>query len=197
MMKRITLLPYFLTLIGSVFAQSKNVKGFVVLSEESNTAKYFKMGKLAYLDYYSLDKVKFGQYDYHQRLRVYSWGKIDTSYFREDDTHYLHFDHKNQSESVVLPKRIELGQKWYESDRSWSYEVIGLDEKLKTPFNKYKGLIVVECVQLTGRDKEKSKVYHMYYGEGIGLIASVNNKQLTSYLAEIKTKPQDGDKIGN
>jgi len=49
--------------------------------EESNTAKYFKMAKSAYLDYNLSNKVKFGDKEYHVKSRKYFWGKTDTSYF--------------------------------------------------------------------------------------------------------------------
>lgn len=196
-MKTITILSFFVLLTSISFGQTKNADNYLTFYEESNTAKYFKMGNSAYLDYYLADKVKFGDHEYYARIRKYSWGKTDTSYFREDDQNYLHFDLKTNSESVVLPKQVELGQKWFEADSSWSYEIIGIDEKLETPAKKYKGLIVVECVQLTGRDKLKSKVYHMYYAEGLGMVGSVNNGQLTSYLSEVKKGAKEGEKIGN
>ncbi len=148
-MKTITILS-FLTLLTSIsFGQKKNASNYLTFYEDANTTKYFKMGNSTYLDYYLADKVKFRIYEYYVRIRKYSWGDTDTSYFREDDQNYYHFDPKVNSESIVMPKEIIQGQKWLEADSSWSYEVIGIDEKLSTPAKNYKGLIVIECVQLT------------------------------------------------
>ncbi len=193
-MKTIKILSIFLFLTNISFGQTKNADNYLTFYEESNTAKYFKMGNSTYLDYFLKVKVKFGDNEYYARIRKYSWGKTDTSYFREGEKNYFHFDPKTNSESVVLPKQIKLGQKWFEADSSWSYEIIGIDEKLETPLKKYKGLIVIECIQLTSRDKLKSKVYHLYYAEGLGMIGSVNNGQLTSYLAELKVNAKGGEK---
>lgn len=196
-MKTITTL-LFCVLLGSIcFGQTKSADNYLTFYEKPNTAKYFKTGNSAFLDYYLAGKVKFGDNEYYARIRNYSWGKTDTAYFRADNQSYYHFDPKVNSESVVLPKEIKMGQKWFEADGSWSYEVIGIREKLETPAKKYKGLIVVECIQLTDRDKQKDNVYHIYYAKGLGMIGSVNNGQLSSYLAEVKKNAREGYKMGN
>lgn len=189
-------LSFLLLLTNICFGQSKNTEGYMPLNEGPNTAKYFKSSNSAYLDYYLDKMVKLGDHEYYAKVRTYSWGKTDTTYFREDNQNYYHFDPKTNSESVVLPKQIELGQKWFEADSSWSYEVIGINEKLKTPYKKHKGLIVIECVQLTDRDKQKRKNYHLYFAKGLGLVGSLNDGKLTSYLAEVKRDAKEGDKIG-
>jgi hypothetical protein len=195
-MKIITIFSFFVLLTGTSFGQT-NAGNYLPFYEGSNTARYYKMGKSAYLDYFLADKVKFGDHEYYAKIRKYSWGDIDTSYYREDDKNYYHFDPRVNGESVVLPKAIEPGQKWFESDGSWSYEIIGIDEKLKTPAKEYKGLLLIECLQLTGRDKEKYAAYNIYYAKGIGMVASVNNGKLTSYLFEVKKNVKEGEKIGD
>ncbi len=154
------------------------------------------MGVNAYLDYYVKEKVRIEDNDYYLRIRRYSWGTIDTAYFRQDSSNYYHYGQRTKNESVVLPKNIVMGQKWFEADSSWSYQVIGIDEKLSTPAKKYKGLIVIECLQLTDMDKHKQKAYHIYYAKDIGMVASVNDGKVSSYLAEIKINAKDGATIG-
>lgn len=196
-MKTSTMLILFLLMTGFGFSQTKDANNYIVFFENSNSANYYRMEDGAYLDYYLPNKVKFGDHEYYVRVRKYSWGSVDTAYFRENDHYYLHYDPKTQKESVVLPKQVELGQKWLEADSSWSYEIIGFDKKLKTPAKTYKGLIVVECIQLTNRDKLKDKVYHLYFAKGLGLVASARYEELTSYLSIVKIGAKEGETIGN
>lgn len=194
---RTILILSFITLLKSLtFGQTKSAENYIIFYEEPNTAKYFKMGKSAYLDYYLLNKVKFGDNEYYANVTNYSWGQTDTAYYREDTENYYHFNPKVNSESIVLPKKIIMGQKWLESDSSWSYKIIGIDNELQTPVEFYKELIVIQCTQLTGRDKNKSKTYHIYYKKGIGMVGSVIDGKLISYLAEIKKNVKKGEKIG-
>ncbi len=195
-MKYIPILTICLLLSGCI-GQKKNVDNYIVYFEQPNSAKVYKMGSHSYLDYYLSDKVKFGDKNYFVSNRIYSWGKRDTSYFRDDEKNYYSFDPQTNLESVVLPKEVTVGQKWLEADSSWSYKIIGIDKRLITPAKKYKELIVIECIQLTNRDKAKSKEYHLYYAKGIGMVGSVNNGKLTSYLSEIKKNAKDGEQTGN
>jgi hypothetical protein len=193
---KITTLFFFVLLTSFCYGQTKSIKNFTLL-EESKTARYYKMAGGSYLDYYLPDKVIFNEKDYYVKIRKYSWGDDHTSYYREDDINYYHYDPKKNTESILLPKQITMGMKWLEADSSWSYEVIDIDKKLKTPLKDYNNLTVIECKQLTNRDKDKYKTYHMYYAEGFELIGSVNSGHLTSYLSHIKKDAKAGDKIGN
>ncbi|EPR69550.1 hypothetical protein [Cyclobacterium qasimii] len=184
-----TALSFLFALLTSIsYGQTINTDKYLVFYEQINTSKLYQSINSTYLDYYLEGKTKFGKNDYYTKIREYSWGKTDTSYYREDNKNYYHFDSKVNSESVVLPKKIVMGQEWFEADGSWSYKVIGIDEKLETPTRKYDNLIVLECKQLQDRDKQKSKIYHLYYSKGLGMVGSMNNMQLTSYLLEVKKK---------
>ncbi len=196
-MKHIIIVSIFIFASGLSLGQSKSANNYIIFFDESNSARYYKMGSRSYVDYFLFEKVKFDDIEYYARIRTYSWGDSDTAYFREDDKFYYSYHPKRNAESVVLPKMVTLGQQWLEADSSWSYEIIGVSNKLDTPSKKFKDCIVIECIQLTNRDKEKSKEYHMYYAKGIGLVGSVNNEKLTSYLSEVKKKAKDGDQIGN
>lgn len=195
-MKRILVTNILLSLALFVFGQTKNGEGYIPLHNDPKTASYYQAGNNTYLDYFDKTMASFEGNDYYVRIRTYSWGKRDTSYYREDNEYYYHFDPDNGTESIVLPKQITVNQMWYEADSSWSYKVIGIDETIKTPAKKYKELIIIECEQLTRRDKNKDKVYHLYYAKDVGLVASVNFGKISSYLSEIKAAKKDGDKIG-
>jgi len=187
----------FLSLTELSFGQNKSSDGYLVFYEKSNTAKHFKMsGNASYLDYFLENKVDLGDQRYQLGIRKYSWGDVDTAYYREDEKAYYHYDLEKGLESMVLPKSIIIGQKWYEADNSWSYKVIDVDRSLKTPAKKYKGLIVVECLQVGNQDKEKNAAYHLFYAKGIGMVASMNDGELGSYLTEIKVAKKEGDMIG-
>jgi hypothetical protein len=169
-----------------------NSDKYIVITPDPGFAKYFKSKNSTYLDYYLSDTVVFDDNEYIPRVRRYSWGKNDTAYFREGEDYFYHYDPKTGKESIDLPKNPTLHQTWMEPDGSWSYTVIGLNEKLKTPVKKYTGLLVVECKQLTGRDVNKHKVYHLYYAKGIGYVANKVNGQLNSYLAEQVKEAKEG-----
>jgi hypothetical protein len=185
-MKTITILCLGILMAKTGFGQSKDADNYFLVQQKSSSPKYFIMGNSAYSDNYLADKKTLNNKEYHSVIRTYSWGDADTAYYREDELNYYHFDQKNNMESIVLPKKVTIGQIWFEADKSWSYKIIDIDDKLETPEKTHTGLIVIECVQLTGRDKAKSKVYHMYYAKGIGMVGSVNDGILTSYLTEAK-----------
>lgn len=197
-MKKTLSLLIFALISHLGYSQTKNGEGYFRFFDQANNAKLFEMvaSSASYLDYFLEEKKNFNGNDYHVRIRNYDYlNKLDTAYFREDDSNYYHFDPKNNSESIVLPKQLEMGQIWYESDRSWSYEVIGIDEVLDTPAKKYKGLIVIDCVQLNNRDKNKSNNYQMYYAKDLGLVGGSVNGILSSYLSQVVTNAKEGEKV--
>jgi hypothetical protein len=176
---------------------TKSLNGFITLFENSSSAKYYKYGKNFYFEYFDNNKDVINKKEYYIRYRKYSWGKIDTAYYRKDNDNYYHLDRKTLEESIVLPIKPELGDKWFENDKSWSYEIIAVGKKFKTKTKKYKNCIKVLCKQLTSRDKLKNKEYYLYYSPKFGYIGNTNEKgKILSYLNEIKLNSKEGDKIG-
>ena len=171
-------------LVLTIFGQTKDANNYLII--KGNVSKHFKTSTNEYWDYFSNNVKTLDEKLYYPRVRKYSWGKIDSAFYREDSIGYYHFDPKVKKESLVFPKIVTLGQKWLEADSSWSYEIISVNKELTTPTNKYKDLVVIECVQLTNRDKQKSKIYHIYYAKNLGMVASGNYVGLKSYLADIK-----------
>src|SRR5690554_6789836 len=134
----ISFLMFSVLSVGQISSQN-----YLSLFDHSTTAKYYKMRGASYIDYFLDEKVTINGQDYFARIRNYSWDKADTAYFREDAHNYYHYDLETKSESVVLPKEVEIGDMWYESDSSWSYEVVGIDEILETPEKNYENSLVV------------------------------------------------------
>ena len=186
-MKKLQLISLIIVLITNYsYGQSKDVSNYFPITETSDTAKLFKMKNASYLDYFRNEKSDLNKEIYSERIRIYSWGKQDTSYFREDSDNFYHYNPKTGNENIVLPKKIFIDQTWTEKDGSWAYKVISLDKTFKTPEKTFQKTIVIECRQLTNRDSKKSEVYHMYYAENIGLVGSDSNGELSSFFSQYK-----------
>ena len=195
-MKKIILLLIISTTLFS-FTYIKT-SGYITLFENSGSAKYFKYGNSSYFEYFDNNRITFDEKEYYIRYRKYGWGDIDTAYYRKGTKNYYHFDKKNMVESIVLPIEPKIGDKWFEKDKSWSYEVIEENQKFKTPAKKYKNCVKVYCKQLTNKNKEKSKEYYLFYSSEYGYVGNVNSKgKILSYLSEMKLNAKNGDKIGD
>lgn len=181
-----------------IYAQDKK---FVTLYESTNNAKYYKYtgkGKAYYFEYFDNAKKKIGNQNYYIRYRTYSSGRIDTTYFRKGEKNYYHLNLKTNKESIVLPVEPKLNDTWFESDKSWSYKVIAVNEKFKTPYRKFKGCVKVNCKQILDRDKHKAKEYFLYYDPQFGYVGNVNSRgKILSYLSEQKLNAKEGEVIGN
>ncbi|HEY9082908.1 MAG TPA: hypothetical protein VIN73_06220 [Vicingaceae bacterium] len=171
--------------------------GYITLFENSNSAKYYKYGKSYYIEFFNNDKEVIGEKEYFVKYRKYSWGDIDTNYYRKGIDNYYHIDKKTLKESIILPINPKLGDNWMENDKSWSYEVVADKQKFKTPTKKYKNCIKVHCKQLTNKDKEKSNEYFLFYSPKFGFVGNVDSKdKILSYLSEVKLNAVEGEKIG-
>ncbi len=194
-MKKIVIVLFISVILCSFTYCSIN--GYITLFEDSSSAKYFKYGKSHYFEYFDNEKETLNSKQYYVCYRTYGWGDVDTTYYRKDDVNYYHFDKKTMSESVSLPISPKLGDKWFESDKSWSYEVISVDEKFKTPAKKYKNCVKVHCLQLTNKNKEKSKEYFLFYSPEFGYVGNVNSQgKVLSYLSQVKLNAKEGEIIG-
>lgn len=183
---------------GASHAQQLQTTGYMWFGDQPSTAHYFVMGHQGYLDYCLPIPVAVvaGGPLYQRVVRVYVGDKTDTLFYREDSTNYYHYARRTGHESVALPKKVRVGDTWLEADSSWRYEVVAVAEKLTTPARRYRDLLHLRCTQLTQRDAHKYAVYEMYYAPQLGLVASSNAGELMSYLAEIKTNAQAGDRLG-
>ncbi len=182
-------------LLFSSFFQQK-IDGFITLFEDSSSAKYYRYGKTNYFEYFDDQKKNFKGNEYYVRYRKYGWGDVDTTYYRKGKEFYFHFDKETTLESKLLPVNPRLGDKWTESDGSWSYEVIAVDQKFKTPKKKYPNCIKVHCRQITNRNKEKSKEYFLFYSPKYGYVGNIDkNGKVLSYLSQVTLNAKTGDKM--
>ncbi len=194
MKKNIALFTIFWILLS--FTQSE-MNGYISLFENSSSAKYYKYGKTHYFEFFDNKKEPINGKEYYIRYRKYGWGTTDTTYYRKGKEYYYHIDKKTLVESILLPIKPELGNKWLDADESWSYEVIATKQKFRTPKKKYANCIKVHCKQLTDRDSKKSKEYFLFYSPKYGYVGNVNHKgKVLSYLSELKLNAKEGDKIG-
>ncbi len=165
----------------------KNAEEYFVISDDPTVAKYFDMGRGSFVDYYLPEKRKGQGNEYSVRVRKYSWGAADTSYYREDANYFYSYYPEAKMESVLLPKQVHLGQKWFETMGSWSYEVVALDKTLNYFDREYKDLIEVLCTRLIENEATKKKMsYTMFYAKDHGLVASLSEGRMISYFIELK-----------
>ena len=169
---------------------------YYLLFEKANNIKLYKYGKHYYYEYFMDEKKEINGNLYYVEIRKYSFGDIDTTFIRKSDINYLQFNRKTNSESILLPLIPKKGDNWLENDGSWKYEVIEENATFKTPNKNYENCILVKCKQLTSRDSDKNEDYLLYYSKDFGFVGNVDNeKNVLSYLKEIKLNTKKGDKI--
>ncbi|RED42998.1 hypothetical protein DFQ10_107186 [Winogradskyella eximia] len=64
--------------------------GYITLFENANSGKYFKYGKSHYFEFFAKDKELINNQQYYVKYRRYSWGDVDTTYYRKGKTYYYH-----------------------------------------------------------------------------------------------------------
>ena len=170
---------------------------FVMIYEDSKTAKYFKYGSGSYLDYFLDETVTFDDNTYRPRVRMYSNGSSDTAYFRKGEKYYYHYDKEVSTENIELPIDPKEKDYWIEADSSWDYTVLKMGVNFKTPIKNYKDCVLLQCRQLKGRDKNKSQIYFLYYCRGFGYVGNSSKEgRVYSYLKELKYNAKSGHVIG-
>ena len=192
-MKKIILAFILVITMSFCFLEDNN---YYLLFDNANNIKLFKYGKHYYYEYFTDEKKEINGNLYYVEIRKYSFGDVDTTYIRKSDINYLQFNRKTNSESILLPLIPKKGDNWLENDGSWKYEVIEEKATFKTPNKTYENCILVKCKQLTSRDSEKNEEYLLYYSKDFGFVGNVDKeKNVLSYLNEIKLNTKKGDKI--
>jgi len=186
------------TILLSSYIFKINSDDYLIVNNDPSTCRYYQYGKSSYMDYFLAYKYTVNNLEYYVRVRKYSFTNSDTAYFRKGEENYYSYNKESQKESIIIPIVPTQGQKWFEADSSWSYEVIKVNQTFKTPIKKYHECILVECKQLTNRDKLKSQTYHLYYSKGNGYVGNVNvtNGTILSYLKEVVHNAKPGTVVG-
>jgi len=134
---------------------------------------FFKMGNHSFVDEITRDNVKFDGKTYFESLRTYSWGTIDTSYYRtgtDGATYYR--DPKSKQESIEIPAQPKPGQSWISSDKAWKYTIVDTSRTFKALQKEFNNCLLIKAEQISGRDKDKLAVYENYYLSGVGYVGS-------------------------
>jgi hypothetical protein len=134
-------------------------------------------------------KFNYNSKSYFQSLRKYSWGQMDTSYYRIEKNGTIYYlDKESKKESIEIPGQPKISFRWTSSDKAWQYEIVGLNETLKTPKKEFLNCLVIKAEQISIRDKNKLPIYFNYYSKSIGYVGSKVDGQLMAYLIEWKLK---------
>lgn len=89
----------------------------------------------------------------------------------------------NGSETIRYSPNFEKGHTCKTSDDTYIYNLKTFKGKLKTPFCKYKNLMILETsVELMIGDKIEYGHYNFYYQKGIGYVGATQSGKLISYI---------------
>ena len=179
-----------LCLIGSssiLSAQKKDtvdLSGYFVFGKGPLYAWVYGIGDGTFIDFFQEKAVEIEGETYIPRIRRYSLGGMDTTYFRngKDGVYHVNAGSLDKKESLTMPNKAWIGMKWFESDSSWSYTVISTTGEL----DELKDLLVVRSMQVKGSAAQVGRSYDTYYAKGIGMIASMAGGKIAIFLKEIK-----------
>ena len=184
---------YCLTLLlllgstGLLWGQQRDeidASDYFVIGEGPSTAWIYKMGDVSFTDFFMDSTVVVNGVAYVPRLRTYSTGGVDTTYYRAGANGYYHLNTLavQREATLTLPKQASVGQKWFEVDSSWSYTITSLSAELK----QYKNLIVVQAMQVKGEATKIGTTYDMYFAPGLGMLATMTEGKVLVYLSEFR-----------
>lgn len=124
-----------------------------------------------------------GSNSYYRHKIKDSKGNKSIAYYRNENGQNFIFDEVQNKEYINIPKKPKKGFKWSQND-TWEYEIININEELQTPVNSYKNLLKIRALQTIHNEKNKAKVYYLYFKKDIGQVASVVNGKLQTYLTK-------------
>ena len=186
MNKKIILTLIFLISLKS-FSQIKEGQDFC---DESKNKTYFplviKKKKIYWADTYYVETIN-GTKEINGKIYIefqqkWKGNKIDKLYLREENGVVYQYEKCCKQETVRFDKNFTKGHVWKTADGLVEYKVKSFKGKLKTPFCKYKNLMVIEMKLKIGKFK-------FYYQRGHGYIGATFNNKLISYITpNIKKK---------
>lgn len=190
-MKKLLIAAAMLGLVScaGLFAQSADTvdaRKYLMIEADPSALWTYVIGKETFTDRF-IDQTKLIRgLRYHVRIREYSTGGRDTTYYRmgEDGIYHISLLSAEQVESLSMPVVAYTGKRWFEADSSWVYEVKGVDESLETPTGTYDGLLHITTRQRFVDPEKGSVEYGLYFAKGIGLIAGTTAGRTIVYLTE-------------
>lgn len=126
--------------------------------------------------------------NYFKVTRVYSWGDTIIGFVRVENDVVYAIGSLSNTEFVIIPKLIKEETTWLDGDKSWEYKIFSTNASLTTPSQAYTQLLQIRAKRLTGRDIEKLEEYDLFYKKGVGLVATMMNSNLTTYLTKYELK---------
>ncbi len=164
-----------------------DASGYFVFGKNETIAWVYGIGDKSFIDFFQSTPVEINGKTYIPRIRRYSTGGMDTTYYRQgkEGVHHLNAAALTKGESLTMPSRVHVGQKWFEADSSWSYTVTSTTAQLDTLGD----LIVIRAMQVKGDAAQIGRTYDTYYAKGIGMIAGMVEGKILVYLKEIKAPP--------
>ena len=118
--------------------------------------------------------------DYLEYEQTWENGSKYQLYLREDSGTVYQFEDCCDEDTVRLPSKLEQETTWKNADKLVTYEVLSLDEELKTPICEYKNLLALKSIFKNG-------TFTFYYQKGYGYVGCTINGELISYVSPRKS----------
>lgn len=169
-----------------LFAQNsicfENTKGPFWPIEAGLKINYFSNND-SYFSTFEGDSLELNGKFYMIQTKVFSSGKISTTYWREENGAVYNFNKEKGYETVELPLVQKKGTKWQDPEAIWSYEIINQNSTYSTPYCEFKDLLEVQAINSTQLDR----VYKLYYKRGIGMVGLNINDQPNTFIIPLST----------
>ena len=165
-------------------ADTVDLTGYFVFGQNETVGWFYGIGDRSFVDFFGSVPVEVQGKVYVPRIRRYSTGGIDTTFYRQGEkgVYHLNAADLNKKETLTMPFRSVVGERWFESDSSWSYTINTVSGTIDTLRN----LLVIRAMQLKGDAKQIGTMYDLYYAKGIGMIATMVEGKILVYLKEVR-----------
>lgn len=127
-------------------------------------------------------KVKVNKKKYYTQIADYGETKL-YSYYRENMGSIVYFTTDVKKETVEIPKMQFVGMTWYQSDSTWKYTIISVNDTLKTPKYSFLKCLVIESEDLKCKNSNNCyKKYLQFYQRGRGYVGTEISGLLYTYM---------------
>lgn len=178
--------------VQGLYAQKTDTvdaSAYIVADYNPTRIWVYRLGDMAFLDLFSDKGLQVNGVEYIMRIRKYSTGTFDTALYRVGSEGLFRAvplaNGRGVRESLVLPRRVYVGQKWMEGDSSWSYQVTGTNRSLTTPTATYEKLIEITATPLKGGEGN-AKPSRIYFAPEIGMVAYTVDGKIAAYLRSMR-----------
>jgi hypothetical protein len=114
---------------------------------------------------------------YYKYSQVWSNGKVDNLYLREEDGRILQYESCCNEETVRYDEFFEPGHQWQSARKNLTYTLLSYNDMLTTPYCSYSNLMSIKAQYSNG------SYYTFYYQQGNGYVGCKDaNGKLMSYI---------------